>query len=327
MEPELWAELFQGLQQALATVGLAGDADVRQLAERWLRAYAGGVGRYDETLCTLRWNGPPGYTGFDLSQLVVLAGVVLGRPPALALWEDFRRRAEADLLAALAGQGGPGAPLLGAYVARELASVVEDAKAGPAGVHCLEYAYQNLFRALGHEPPGPLPAGWQFGLAAPPCLLAGRPFLPTPDELEAFLQTESKRRRVLRCILQGLGAVLVGLVLGPHRLTALELVYLRYRNSPAAAPPRTPSAADLAALMNQAGCTAVRGVEVTAQNIEQILSRDIRAPAQRQVDEAQAAGTLPPRAGGRWEALVRPDGYVWGHLFRFRCTNRQGGDS
>jgi hypothetical protein len=79
--------------------------------------------------------------------------------------------------------------------------------------------------------------------------------------------------------------------------------------------------------MNQAGCTAVRGGPVTATNVEQILSRDVRGPAQRQVDEAQAAGTLPPRAGGRWEALVRPDSYVWGHLFRFRCTNRQGGDS
>jgi hypothetical protein len=315
MEPQLWADLLQGLHGALGNVGLAGDAEALGVAGRWLEAYARGPGRYDAALCTLRWNGPPSYTGLGLSQLALLAGVVLRRPQALQLWEQFRQRTTDELLAALAGPEGE-ARVVRDHVARELGEVVADAAKGLGSVHCLERAYQNSFRAHHRRPPGPLPCGWQFGLAAPPRLVAGRPFLPTPADLEAFVEAECKRLRALRRILRGLAAAPVGLVLGPRRFTALELVYLRYRSSPAVVPQRTPSADELEALLAEAGCTAVRKGRVTRENLEKILSRDVRGPAQRQTDEAQAAGELPARAGERWEALTRPDGYVWGDLFR-----------
>jgi hypothetical protein len=316
IEQQLWADLLQGLNWALGGVGLAGDAEARRLAASWLEAYVRGAGRYDAALCTLRWSGPPSYTGFDLSQLALLAGVVLGRPPALQLWGQFRQRTADDLLAALGGPQGEDARVACDHVAREFDEAVADARERPGSVHCLERAYQNAFRAHRRAPPGALPVGWQFGLAAPPRLVAGRPFLPTAADREAFVETECKRLRALRCVLQGLQQIEVSIVLGLRRLTALELVYLRYRGSPAAVPQRTPSAEELVALLAEAGWTARRGGTVTRENLEKILSRDVRGPAQQQVDAAQAAGRLPAQPGQRWEALTRPDGYVWGGLFR-----------
>jgi hypothetical protein len=316
MESELLADLRNGLLRALAAVGLAGDPAVEDAAWRWLQTYASGAGRYDRTLIVLRWTGPPGYTGFDLSQLALLAGVALRRAPALALWEDFRARTEADLVAALAVAGGPGADLVREYVARELASVVEDADAGAGAVHCLEWAYRNLFHAYGLEAPGPLPAGWYFGLTCTPSLLPGRPFLPGGHDLDGFVAAECKCRRALRRILAGLGEVEVGFQFRGRRLTALELVYLRYRSSPAAAPRDTPRATELAAMMNDAGCRAALGGPVTPANLDQVLSRDVRSRAQRLLDEAQQRGELRAPAGRRWEALTRPADYVWGNLFR-----------
>jgi hypothetical protein len=324
MEPELLAELRDGLRRALAAVGLAGDRDAENTAWRWLLAYVRGAGRYDRTLVALRWAGPPAYTGFDLSQLALLAGVALRRPPALELWDDFRGRTAADLLAALAGQGGPNVRLVQDYVAREFAAVVAEADAGAGAVHCLEWAYQNLFHAYGREPPGPLPAGWHFGLTCPPRLRPGQPFLPTAADLDGFVAAECKRHGVLRAALAGLGQVEVGFQFQGRRLTALELLYLRYRSSPAAVPRDTPTAAELAALMNDAGCTAALGGLVTPAILDQVLSRDVRCRAQRHLDEARQRGELRAPAGRRWEALTRPADYVWGNLFRL-VPQAQGG--
>lgn len=315
MEPELLAELRNGLLRALAAVGLAGDPAAEDTAWRWLLAYVRGPGRYDRALVALRWTGPPGYTGFDLAQLALLAGVALRRPQALALWDDFRARTEADLVAALAGTGGPAADLVHHYVAREFAAVAE-ADGGAGAVHCLEWAYQNLFRAYGLEPPGPLPDGWHFGLTCTPSLLSGQPFLPSDADLDGFVAAECQRRPALRAILACLARVEVGFQFAGRRLTALELVYLRYRSSPAAVPRDTPKATELAAMMNDAGCRAALGGPVSPANLDQVLCRDVRRQAQRLLDEALQRGELRAPAGRHWEALTRPADYVWGNLFR-----------
>jgi hypothetical protein len=324
MEPHTWADLLAGLCRALEAVGLGDDAEARTLAERWLGAYVGGPGRYDAALLTLHWSGPPCYTGFDLSQLALLAGVVLRRPQALQLWEELRQRTTDDLLAALGAPAGEQARVVRDHVARELDEVVADARGWIGSIHCLERAYQNSFRRERLRPPGPLPCDWRFGLEAPPCLVPGRPFLPSAAELDAFIETECQRLRALRAVLQALRAAEVCVCLGPRPLTALELAYLRYRGSPAAVPRRTPSAEELVALLAGAGCSAGRGGAVTRENLEKILSRDVRGPAQRQVDAAQAAGQLRARPGERWEALTRPDGYVWGGLFRRKAAKGGG---
>jgi hypothetical protein len=57
MEPELLAELRNGLLRALAAVGLAGDRDAEDTAWRWLLAYVRGPGRYDRSLVAPRPGG------------------------------------------------------------------------------------------------------------------------------------------------------------------------------------------------------------------------------------------------------------------------------
>lgn len=164
------------------------------------------------------------------------------------------------------------------------------------------------------EPPGPSPS------PSPPSFLPDdetpKAFLPDDEALEAFLVEEAQGHPSLEAILREQGGKHVPVYLEDNAITALQFLYLRYRNSPAAGSddPPTPRANDLADLLDQHSYRTDRGIQVTGDYVNTLLSR-VRDDVEDRVVAAISAGDLPVTPAWVKRALPRPSLYIDGSLF------------
>jgi hypothetical protein len=141
---------------------------------------------------------------------------------------------------------------------------------------------------------------------------------PSNEKLEEFVEEESQSHPVLRRILDALDDVPTeyGAKDSERRLSSLDLVYLRYRNSPRVPETAAPTAAQLAATLGGAGYVLhAAGRAVEARDLNRAM-RAIRSRVRDALLDARASGA-GIAFGDAWIKGVMPStrSYSPGSLF------------
>lgn len=168
-----------------------------------------------------------------------------------------------------------------------------------------------------------VPAGTAFRLCWATWWKFASPVLPDKNRLSGFVNGESHNVAMLKRVLRSLAKLYTGVRHArlEREINGLEMLYLRYWNAPMRRK-KSPSAEDLAGILNDAGYRTSaqneagrsNASEVTAAHIDALLEK-LRSTIRSALKRTRSDRQLVDEILASGDVIVAPDDYRRGHLF------------